>query len=404
MADTSVLRVLVVDDNRSAAEAAALLIRREGHTVEVAFDGETAVERLQAAPFDLVFTDLRMDPVDGLSVVRTARACVPPVEAIVVTAFGSVEAAVEAMRHGALDFLTKPITADQLLRRVRTFRSAPARGLALVGESPFMNSLRDQAVRLARVRSTVLLLGETGTGRRHLARWLHDNGPDAEGELKVAQPGRDLPQVDPSAPGTLLLPRVDNWSTEAQVRLLRQLELLAAEDAPRIIATASPELDQSGDAGALLPELYFRLAVLVVGLVPLRDRPGDLAPLLTHFLTQHSRHLGQPRPAPSPEQVARLAAHRWPGNLRELANLAERALVLGPSAFDIAPSLSKGPPATSLVEGFSLSTHMETVERSMLERAIEQTRGDRTAMARLLGLERNTLRYKLNKYDLLKRT
>jgi DNA-binding NtrC family response regulator len=248
------------------------------------------------------------------------------------------------------------------------------------------------------------LLGETGTGRRHLARWLHDNGPDAEGELTVAQPGRDLPRVDPSAPGTLLLPRVDNWSTEAQVRLLRQLELLAAEDAPRIIATASPELDQSGDAGALLPELYFRLAVLVVGLVPLRDRPGDLAPLLTHFLTQHSRHLGQPRPAPSPEQVARLAAHRWPGNLRELANLAERALVLGPSAFDIAPSLSKGPPATSLVEGFSLSTHMETVERSMLERAIEQTRGDRTAMARLLGLERNTLRYKLNKYDLLKRT
>ncbi len=404
MTDASVLQVLVVDDNRSAAEAAALLIRREGHSVEVAFDGETAVRRLQAAPFDLVFTDLRMEPVDGLTVVRAARGCVPPVEAIVVTAFGSVEAAVEAMRHGALDFLTKPITADQLLRRVRTFRSAPMRGLALVGESPFMDRLRKQAVRLAGVRSTVLLLGETGTGRRHLARWLHDNGSDAHGELQVAQPGRDLPSVDPACPGTLLLPRVDNWSSEAQVRLLRQLEALSVEGAPRIIATASPELDETGAAGSLLPELYFRLAVLVVGLAPLRDRPGDLAPLLLHFLTQHSRRLGRPRPEPSPEQVARLAAHAWPGNLRELANLAERALVLGSSALNIVPTLSGDPPPASLAEGFSLSAHMETVERSMLERAIAQTQGDRTAMARLLGLERNTLRYKLNKYDLLKRT
>ena len=404
MTDAAVLRVLVVDDNRSAAEAAALLIRREGHTVEVAFDGETAVQRLKSAPFDLVFTDLRMEPVDGLSVVRAARACVPPVEAIVVTAFGSVEAAVDAMRHGALDFLTKPITAEQLLRRVRTFRSAPARGLALVGESVFMDSLREQAVRLARVRSTVLLLGETGTGRRHLARWLHDNGPDADGALQVAQPGRDLPAVDPACPGTLLLPRVDNWSPEAQVRLLRQLEALSAEGAPRIIATASPELGQTGAAGSLMPELYFRLAVLVVGLVPLRDRPGDLAPLLTHFLTQHSRRLGRSQPVASPEQVARLTAHTWPGNLRELANLAERALVLGPSALDFVSGPAAAPSSASLSEGFSLSAHMETVERSMLEQALEQTQGDRTAMARLLGLERNTLRYKLNKYDLLKRT
>ena len=123
-----------------------------------------------------------------------------------------------------------------------------------------------------------------------------------------------------------------------------------------------------------------------------------------HFLTQHSRRLGRSQPVASPEQVARLTAHTWPGNLRELANLAERALVLGPSALDFVSGPAAAPASVSLSEGFSLSAHMETVERSMLEQALEQTQGDRTAMARLLGLERNTLRYKLNKYDLLKRT
>lgn len=404
MTDDATLRVLVVDDNRSAAEAAALLIGREGHTVEVCHDGGAAIARLEQAAFDLVLTDLRMEPIDGLAVVRAARACTPPVEAIVVTAFGSVEAAVDAMRHGAIDFLTKPITASQLLRRVRDFRSAPVRGLALVGESDFMNGLREQAVRLARVRSTVLILGETGTGRRHFARWLHDNGPDADQELVVAQPGRDLdPERLPHA-GTVLIPRVDNWSADAQVRLLRQLELFEAGAPPRVIATAAPTLDQRVAAGDMLPELYFRLAVLLVRVAPLRERAADIGPLLHHFLAQHSRQFGKEPPRPSPAQVARLESHGWPGNVRELANLAERAVVLGPAAFDLTPRRAAGATPQSLAEGFSLAQHMETVERTMLERAIEQTGGDRTAIAKLLGLERNTLRYKLNKYGLLGRT
>ena len=399
------LSVLVVDDNRSAAEAAALLLGREGHTVEVRHDGAAAIARLQEVPFDLVLTDLRMEPVDGLAVVLAARACQPPVEAIVVTAFGSVDAAVDAMRLGALDFLTKPITADQLLRRVRDFRSAPSPGLALVGDSDRMGALRQQAVKLAQVRSTVLVMGETGVGRRHLARWLHQNGLDHDAPLVMAQPGREVDPVALAASGTLLIPLVDDWSPEAHALLLRQLESLEAGQPPRVIATASPDIEARVAQGTVPPELYFRLAVLAVRLRPLRERPADIGPLLRHFVSLHGRVFGKQPSPPSPDQVRALEAHNWPGNTRELANLAERAVVLGPGAFDLMPPSGGGHGVVpSLAEGFNLSEHLEGVERALLLKAIDETNGDRTAMSRLLGLERNTLRYKLNKYDLLRLT
>lgn len=395
------LRVLVVDDNRSAADAAALLLGRDGHAVEVCHDGASAIARLRAEPFDLVLTDLRMEPVDGLEVVRAARSCSPPVEAIVVTAFGSVDAAVDAMRLGALDFLTKPITADQLLRRVREFRSAPAAGLALVGDSDFMTGLRAQAVKLAGVRSTVLIQGETGTGRRHLARWLHQNGLDRDEPLVVAPPGRPLDQGALARAGTVLVPLVDDWSAEAQAALLRQLETLEAGQAPRIIATASPDIDAKVAQGQVAPELYFRLAVLVVRLPPLRDRVADIAPLLAHFVSLHGRAFGRPPAQATDRQRRLLEAHGWPGNVRELANLAERAVVLGGDALDVMPRSARPAAEVALSEGFHLSAHLEEVERTLLRKAIAETGGDRTAMSKLLGLERNTLRYKLNKYGLL---
>lgn len=397
------LRVLVVDDNRSAAEAASLLIGREGHDVEVFHDGESAITRLQQVPFDLVLTDLRMEPVDGLQVVRAARACSPPVDAIVVTAFGSVEAAVDAMRMGAIDFLTKPVTADQLIRRIRDYRDAPPPGLALVGDSAFMVGLREQAVRLSKVRSTVLVVGETGVGRRHLARWLHQNGLDQDRPLVVAHPGRPLDPARLADAGTVLVPSVDAWKRDDHLALLRQLELLEAGEPPRIIATASPGVEALASPDGLPPELFFRLAVLVVRLPPLRERSADIRPLTAHFAALHGRRIGQPPAAPSEGQLQGLEAHGWPGNLRELANVAERAAVLGEGAFDITPAPMPGASSTgaSLTAGFNLSSHLEAVERSLLLRAIEETGGDRSAMSRLLGLERNTLRYKLNKYDLL---
>lgn len=401
------LAILVVDDNRVAADSMARLLGRENHRVEACYDGQTAIDRLHQQPFDLVFTDLRMEPVDGLSVVRAARACDPPVDVIVFTAFGSVEAAVEAMRLGALDFLTKPVMADQLLRRVRELRRVPVDTvISIVGESEATATAREQAQSLASVRSTVLIAGETGTGRTHLARWLHHHGLDRDRAMLVARPSH-LPSDEALAEaGTLLIPAVDDWSAEAQANLLRQLETLEAGRPPRVMATSSPDIDLKVAQGQLRPELYFRLAVLVVRLTPLRERPADLEPLLRHFLQIHGQAFGKSAAMPSSDQVATLATHGWPGNVREVANLAERAVVLGPSAYEmtIKPFTGNTGDLPQLAEGFNLPGHLEQIERALLVQAIEQTGGDRPAMSRLLGLERNTLRYKLNKYNLLDRT
>ncbi len=399
------LSVLVVDDNRSAALAISMLLEREGHFAEAVYDGQSAITQLQQRPFDLVLTDLRMEPVDGLQVVAAARACDPPVDAIVFTAYGSVEAAVEAMRLGALDFLTKPVTADVIIRRVQELRKGPMVAAAIVGNSPPIERLRQQAQRLAEVRSTVLITGEIGSGRRHLARWLHLNGPDNDRPLITVRPGRPLDPATLEEAGTLLILGVDRWSDSAQQLLQQQLEGLEPGRPPRVIATASPEIDTSVAEGTLRPELYFRLAVLVIPVPPLRERKADIAPLLSHFLDLHAQAFDRSPIRPSAEQLALLTTHSWPGNVREVANLAERAAVLGDIAFDIAikPGQQAQSSAIELSDGFNLSSHMEEIERALLIQAIEQTQGDRPKMSKILGLERNTLRYKLNKYKLLKR-
>lgn len=399
------LQILVVDDNQTAAMAAAMLLRRDGHAVDVRHDGGAAIEAMAESPYDLVLTDLRMEPVDGLAVVRAARSASPPVDAIVMTAYGSVDAAVEAMRHGAIDFMTKPVTAEQLRQRVLDYRQAPARGIALVGESESMQGVRELATRLAGVRSTVLITGETGTGRRHLARWLHENGPDADRPLVLCQPGRELPREQLEEAGTLLIPNVDDWTPSAHLLLQRQLYALDAGEAPRVVATASPEIADRAAQGDISPELYFRLAVLVVQLDPLRERPGDIASLLNHFLDHHARVYRQGAPKPSTTDLLRLQGHAWPGNLRELRNLAERGVVMGPHAFKMAVQapVQVDSALPQLTEGFDLAGHLEWTERTLLTRAIEQTGGDLREMCRVTGLERNRLRYKLNKFELIGR-
>ena len=397
------LSVLVVDDNRSAALAIAMLLEREGHFTEAVYDGQSAIEHLQQQTFDLVLTDLRMAPVDGLQVVAAAQACDPPVDAIVFTAYGSVEAAVEAMRLGALDFLTKPVTADVIIRRVQELRKGPMVAAAIVGNSPPTERLRQQAQKLAEVRSTVLITGEIGSGRRHLARWLHRHGPDTDRSLVMVRPGRPLDPGTLEEAGTLLVTGVDRWSDSAQLLLQQQLEGLESGRPPRIIATASPLIDARVSEGALRPELYFRLAVLVITMLPLRERREDIAQLLNHFLDLHAQAFDRPPVRPNPEQLRRLSRHSWPGNVREAANLAERAAVLGEMAFDMPVKPQRQPDVAALSDGFNLSSHMEEIERALLVQAIEQTNGDRPKMSKILGLERNTLRYKLNKYKLIKR-
>ena len=203
----------------------------------------------------------------------------------------------------------------------------------------------------------------------------------------------------------MLLTAVDDWDDETQRRVLQELEQLDVGQPPRVIATASPEVDERVAAGRLRPELYFRLAVLVARISPLRERPNDIEPLLRHFVEGHARTFGKPPVVPDADQLQVLRAHAWPGNAREISNLAERAVVLGPSAFtmNIKPAGGAASSLPNLAQGFQLAGHLEQIERDLLIRAIEQSGGERPEMCRLLGLERNTLRYKLNKYGLLDR-
>jgi len=398
------ISILVVDDNLSVLDALVLLLEREGYRVTGCGDGQSAIDRIASEHFDLVLTDLRMEPVDGMQVVRAARGASPPIETMVFTAYGSVEAAVEAMRLGALDFLTKPVTADQLLHRVQKV----AEGAAIeeedfLGTSDSTQQVRAQAERAAKVRSTVLVMGEIGSGRKHLAHWLHRHGLDADKPFLHMRAGTPVPEAELRAAGTVLVPAFDDWDENAQLALLRSLETLEVGEPPRVIATASPSVEMKVAQGAIRPELYFRLAVLTIKVPPLRERPKDIEILLQHFLQQFAGTFGRPPPAPTTDQIERLRAHAWPGNVRELVNLAERAVVVGPEAYGIqvktVPTGSSTIP--KLTEGFNLPKHLEEIERMLLVRAIEQTGGDRPEMGRLLGLERNTLRYKLNKYSLL---
>lgn len=398
------LQVLVVDDNRTAADAIAALLRREGHQVQVCFDGMSAIQAMHAGWQDLVLTDLRMEPVDGLQVVRAARAMSPPREVMVFTAFGSVETAVEAMRLGAADFLTKPVAAEQILNRVRAIRPLVQPSAPVLGSSPAAMRLWAEAEASAAVRSSVLILGEPGTGRRHLARWLHAHGPDAASELRILRPGQVEEPAALADLGSLLLVGLDGWSREALASLGRLLEGWEAGQPPRLLATAAPAIELQVARGEFPAELYFRLAVLILRVPPLRARIEDLPALLDHFLAQHARAMGRPSPKPSAAQLSALQRHAWPGNLREVANLAERAVILGPGSFDLgAAARPLSDAGEALGDGFNLQEHLEAIEKQVLERAIQQTDGDRPAMSRLLGIERNTLRYKLNKYNLLDR-
>lgn len=396
------LRVLVVDDKRSAADALTLMLRRGGDDVEAVYDGESAIDRIHAWHPHIVLTDLRMEPVDGLAVLEAARSHQPPAEVIVLTAYGEVEAAVEAMRLGARDFLTKPVPIEQVRARLAALRPdaimpepAPRPAPDFIAHAPASQGLFHAIEQAAEVPSPVWLEGEVGSGRGHAARLLHSLGaPDAP--FQILDLHRSI--VWPSS-GVVVLPNVDTLSMADQARL--DTALGSVPDAVRLVSLSGPGAAQRVTEGRLRADLYFRLAVLVIPVPALRERADDIIPLFEHALEQFSTRYGRPRPDISPDRAQALRAQAWPGNIRELMNLAERAVVLGDPALNLSVSPAAPAALPSFGAGFSLSAHLEAVERAILVEALKLADGDRAAVGRMLGVERNTLRYKLNKYNLI---
>jgi DNA-binding NtrC family response regulator len=408
------LRILVVDDNRSSADALARLLRKSGDTVSAEYDGGTAIQHLRRDPPDVVLTDLKMEPVDGMQVLAAARAMRPPIDTIVFTAYGAVDVAVRAMHLGARDFLTKPVTLEQVslrldeIRRERGPASEPAAveppavvETEFVARSESSRALYQTLERVAGVPSPAWIEGELGAGRSFVAKTLH--------RLAERHAGRSIPLVtrppdrigEWPTEGFVLLPQVDDLHPETQRELHRDLQ--NAPDGVRILATARPEGRRRVAEGALRPELYYRLAVVVVPVPPLRRRTEDILPIFEGALADYCQRYGRPLPTISARVRDDLQRHTWPGNIRELVNLAERAAVMGEEGAAFDASEDAGPGMPKLENGFNLNDYLESVERRILAEALRKENGDRAAVGKILGVERNTLRYKLNKYGLLDR-
>jgi two-component system C4-dicarboxylate transport response regulator DctD len=412
------VRILVVDDNRSSAEALGRMLAKRGDDVTWLYDGGAAISHLTNHPTDLVITDLGMHPVHGLDVLRSARALRPPAEVIVFTGEGNIPKAVEAVRLGARDFLTKPVSIEQLHARVDEIRAPAAkdaedREAPLTAESPASKAMLATLEKLAKVPSRVWIEGETGSGRGHAAWTLH----------RLAHAGEPFVVVDPSRPfvwparGTVVLSGIDTLPDDAQVDLARRLGSPRPDDAPsdpagragllppgvRVIATARPSTRDLHDHGLFRPELFFRLAVFIVRVPALHERREDIVPMFRHALLRFATRYRRTLPTLTADEVQRLEAHPWPGNVRELLNTAERYVVLGELTIPNTPTVARErpvAPTSPIGPGFSIMDHLDAVEHRILLDAIDLTGGSVNAMCAALTLQPNTLRYKLRKFNL----
>ncbi len=454
-------RLLVVDDSDAMRDGMVLTLTRLGYEVRGARGGAEAVAAYAKRHADVVITDLRMLPVDGLEVVRRLRELDPEATVVVVTAHGSVPAAVEAMRAGAIDFVEKPFSPELLAARVekaaeiarerRRARDAHARAaaldedrareagpLGLVGASEAMARVREQVKKVAATDATVLVLGESGTGKELVARALHQEGrrragpfvavncaalPEGllESELFGHEKGaftgavrRKIGRFELADGGTLFLDEVGELPPPLQVKLLRALqerrfERVGGEETievdVRLVSATNRDLKARAAAGAFREDLYYRLAIVPLTLPPLRERPGDVALLAAHFLEKHAARLGC-RPTGFDEAaLALLARHPWPGNVRELENAVQQAMVFaeGPlvRAEDLPPALRDAPPALPVPTGDRpLPEILDDLERQLVTDAMSRAGGVKAEAARLLGVKPSALYYKLEKYGL----
>jgi DNA-binding NtrC family response regulator len=442
-------RVLVVDDHLPSAEALAEALSDSGYTTATAGDGRAALTLLGNEMPDVIVTDLRMDGLDGIGLIREVHALDPDLPVILVTAFASIDRAVEATRAGAYSFLTKPIRFSELEIQVRNAAEMRRLQVAarqvgtpesdpIVGTSSALRAALARADRAATSEANVLVTGETGTGKELLARRIHQHSPRAKGPLVAVNAGAipptlveaelfghakgsftgatsDRPGLFEAADGgTLFLDEVAELSSSAQTGLLRAIEertirrVGETRDRPvdvRIIAATHKDLSNGSD---FRRDLYFRLNVIPIELPPLRARGGDVLLLFGHALRQACRRAGRELPTLDPSALQRLLDYSWPGNIRELMNMAERVAVLVPgdrvSTHDLpmeGPVQNPSSELPGIPDGdFDLVAWMESVEEKVLRRALDRYDGVKARAAASLGLERNAFRYKLRKYGI----
>ena len=446
--------ILLVEDEVPLRAAIAEQLADRGFLVAQADSGEAALARLSDFAFDIIITDLRLPGIDGSAVLEAAVERYPDIVAIVVTGFGTVKDAVEAIKRGAWDFVSKPFQIDELLHALdsaleqRRLQSENAylraqleeryRFEGLIGKSPAMKRLFQLLETVAPTNSTILITGETGTGKEVVARAIHQGGPrrshrfvalncsaipetllEAElfGHVRGAftgAVGNRQGRLEQAHKGTLFLDEVGTMSVALQTKLLRALQEREFERVGdshtikvdvRVIAATNSDLARMVADGEFREDLYYRLNVIPVQLPPLRERKDDIPLLVRHFLEklQTDKTISQ-------EAIRRLMAYQWPGNVRQLENAIERAVALsgGRSQMDVGDlpteiEQAEAPVMTADVtlpeEGIDLDRFVSKIERDLIQRSLERTNGNKGAAARLLGLKRTTLVEKLKRFD-----
>ncbi len=454
------VRLLIVDDDAGQRTMLHALFPSPDYAATLAAGFVEGAERLRQAPdgFDVLVTDLMMPDGSGLDLLGIAVALPMAPEVLLMTAYASVDEAIRAMRAGAYDFLTKPVRTSEL--RALVDRAADKRRLrldnirlqaslerqqipTLVGHSAQMNQLRELVMRVARARSNVLVTGESGTGKEAVARAIHQASPRANAPFVVVHCGA-IPDalleselfghekgaftgatsktkglVREAAGGTIFFDEIGELPLVMQVKLLRVLQdkrvraVGASTDDEidvRVLAATNRPVEEDVANGRLRQDLYYRLNVLRIEVPPLRSRPDDIAPLARHFMDQTSREQGRVVRAIAPDAQRALDRYTYPGNIRELENIMERAVALGsgpvvglgdlPVAVAGAAALPSGALSTLPEAGLALDDVLNELERRLLLQALDRTAGHRTEAAKLLQVTFRSMRYRLKKHGL----
>jgi two-component system response regulator HydG len=460
-------RILVVEDNPTVRDGLEQILRRSGHDVAAVSDASAALERVQEAPVDLVITDFKMEGMNGLQLLEALRRQPVPgdPEVMLITAYGTIDIAVEAMKLGAVDFITKPFDPSEFkvkvekalktrdLKRERDAFKAQAEYLReevehhfgeIVGRSAAMRAIYESIRKVAEATSSVYIYGESGTGKELIARAIHRESPRRDGpfvkvncsslaesllesELFGHEKGAFTGAIrerkgrfELADGGTLFLDEISDIPLSTQVKLLRVLQEKEIERVGgertitvdvRIISATNRDLAPLVERGEFREDLFYRLHIIPIEVPPLRERKEDILPLVTHFIQSIGAEMAKPVEGLSDEAMELLIRYDWPGNIRELENMIERAIVLCESdrldvqLFPInerrvpragsAATLSV-PPAGAI----TLDNALEHIERAMIEDALEKANGVKTKTAELLGIKTSALYYKLEKYGL----
>jgi DNA-binding NtrC family response regulator len=449
-------RILIVDDEEGMRRLLGRVLSRDGYETVIVASAAEAMQQVLTDKFDLVITDIHMPGENGLDLLRELKAFDPSQNIIVITAYGTVESAVQALRSGAYDYLTKPFETDEIkltvakaLERERLIAEnrylhaeleEKYRFSGIVGSSPVMRRIFDVASTVAPSNASVLITGESGTGKELIARSIHFSSLRkdkpfivlncaalAEGVLESELFGHERGafsgavatkkgRFELAHQGTLFIDEVGEMTPAAQVKLLRVIQehefervggTKTIQSDVRIVAATNKDLEAEVKKGTFREDLFYRLNVINIHLPPLRTRREDIEPLANHFLQKFARETGKKVVQIAPRALSRMLAYEWPGNVRELQNVMERAVVLAPGEVITLRDLPQGLHDQDQIcldlpeNGGSLTEMLEDLEQQLIVQTLRRENGSQTRAANALGIKRTTLRYKMEKYRLI---